>query len=239
MRLVLLSNSTNHGGGYLEHASAAIRSLFSGARKIAFVPFAIADQVGYWERARAGLRDLGVDVLRVEEGSAAAATLAAADAIFIGGGNTFRLLDRLQKARVLPSIRDRVRHGMPYLGSSAGTVITAPTLQTTNDMPIVRIASFRSLALVPFQINCHYFDADPDSTHMGETREDRLNEYHEENHTPVIGLREGTWLEVESPGPRSTAAVTLAGPKPARLFRRGIEPVEVPPGTVPYSLLKP
>ena len=239
MRLVLLSNSTNHGGRYLEHAGAAIRTLFGGVRRIAFVPFALADQVGYWERARAGLRDLGVDVLRVEEGAAAAAAIAEADGLFVGGGNTFRLLDRLQRARVLPAIRDRVRQGMPYLGSSAGTVIAAPTLQTTNDMPIVRPGSFRSLGLVPFQINCHYLDADPDSAHMGETREDRLREYHEENHTPVVGLREGSWLEVESPGPRATASVTLAGPKPARLFRRGIEAVEIPPGTVPYALLKP
>jgi dipeptidase E len=239
MRLVLLSNSTNHGGGYLEHASYSIRALFGGGRRIAFVPFAIADQVGYWERARAGLRDLGVEVLRVEEGSAAAATIAEADGLFVGGGNTFRLLDKLQKARVLPAIRDRVRNGMPYLGSSAGTVIAAPTLQTTNDMPISQPGSFRSLGLVPFQINCHYLDADPGSTHMGETREDRLIEYHEENHAPVVGLREGSWLEVEAPGPRATASVTLCGPKTARLFRRGIEPVEVPPGVVPYTLLKP
>ncbi len=239
MRLVLLSNSTNHGGGYLDHAASSIRSLFGGAKRIGFVPFAIADPIGYWERARAGLRDLGVEVVRVEEGAAAAATIASVDGIFVGGGNTFRLLDRLQKARVVAAIRDRVRQGMPYLGSSAGTVITAPTLQTTNDMPIVRPGSFRALGLVPFQINCHYLDADPDSTHMGETREDRLMEYLEENHRPVVGLREGSWLEVESPGPRASASVALCGPKPARLFRRGVEPVEIPPGSVPYSLLRP
>jgi dipeptidase E len=117
---------------------------------------------------------------------------------------------------------------MPYLGASAGTVVAAPTLMTTNDMPIARPASFEALRLVPFQINCHYLDPDPASRHMGETRETRLREYLEENETPVVGLREGSWLEVDG-GP-TAPRVTLRGPVPARLFRRGAEPEECRPG---------
>jgi dipeptidase E len=113
---------------------------------------------------------------------------------------------------------------MPYLGSSAGSVIAAPTLKTTNDMPIVRPESFDALGLVPFQINAHYFDADPESKHMGETREERLHEYLEENDVPVVGLREGAWLRV------AAGEVRLGGRAGARLFHRGADPLEVQPG---------
>lgn len=224
MRLVLLSNSTNFGGGYLDHAADAVAALFRGARRVAFVPFALADQVGYANRARDRFRKWGIEVLRVEEGEAGRATVEAADGIFIGGGNTFRLLDRLQRSRLIDPIRARVLGGMPYLGASAGTVVAAPTIQTTNDMPIVRPASFDALGFVPFQINCHYLDPDAASRHMGETRETRLREYHEENSTPVVGLREGSWLEVEG------SDVVLRGDRPARLLQRGAEPVEVEVG---------
>jgi dipeptidase E len=227
MRLVLLSNSANFGGGYLDHAAGAIADLFRGARRIGFVPFAIQDQAGYWEKARDRFRGLGLEVERVEEGLAGLRTVDGADGIFVGGGNTFRLLDRLQRASLIAPIRARVRAGMPYLGSSAGTVIAAPTLQTTNDMPIVRPESFEALGLVPFQINCHYLDPAPDSRHMGETREERLLQYHEENATPVVGLREGSWIEVRD----APAPVMLRGPLPARVFRRGAGPVETPPDT--------
>ena len=124
----------------------------------------------------------------------------------------------------MDAIRQRVRDGLPYIGSSAGSVITAPTIRTTNDMPIVEPQSLNSLGLIPFQINGHYLDPDPNSTHKGETREDRLREFHEENETPVVGLREGTMLLVEDD------AYTLQGLKPARIFRRGRDPIEVGPG---------
>lgn len=235
MRLVLLSNSTNHGGGYLDHAAGAIAGLFLGLERVAFVPFALQDQAGYFERARGRLRAFGLDTVRVEEGPAGRRAIDEAGGVFVGGGNTFRLLDRLQRSGLLAPLRDRALAGMPYLGSSAGTVIAAPTLQTTNDMPIVPPPSFTSLGLVPFQINCHYIDPDPASTHMGETREERLREFLEENSTPVVGLREGSWLEVE--GPPGSPAVVLAGSRPARLFRRGAEPLEQAPGPLPRSIL--
>jgi dipeptidase E len=243
MRLVLLSNSTNHGGDYLDHAAAAIAGLFLGARRIAFVPFALRNQAGYVERARVRLRAFGLDTMGVEEGAAGRRAIEEADGVFVGGGNTFRLLDRLQRSEMVALLAARARAGMPYLGSSAGTVIAAPTLQTTNDMPIVQPESFAALGLVPFQINCHYLDPEPDSTHMGETRETRLREFLEENAAPVVGLREGSWLEVETAplaaaGAPPALRVTLAGPRPARIFRRGAEPAEAPPGLLPATLLK-
>jgi dipeptidase E len=226
MRLVLLSNSTNHGGGYLDHADGAIAALFKGARRVAFVPFALHDQAGYCARARERLAAYGLETIPVAEGPAGRRAIEECDGVFVGGGNTFRLLDRLQRSDLVALLRERVRAGLPYLGSSAGTVITAPTLQTTNDMPIVQPPSFAALGLVPFQINCHYLDPQPGSTHMGETRETRLREFLEENATPVVGLREGSWLEVSE-------RVVLAGPLNARLFRRGAEPVEAPAGPLP------
>jgi len=223
--MLLLSNSSNHGQGYLDHAANEIADLFRGAGRILFVPFALHDQVGYWTKARDRLVALGIQVDRLEEGEAGRRAVAEARGMFVGGGNTFRLLDRLQKSGLVSAIRSRALAGVPYMGASAGTVITAPTIKTTNDMPIVAPASLDSLSLVPFQINCHYLDADPASTHMGETREQRLAEFHEENELPVLGLREGAMLRVEQ-GPR----MTLAGSRGARLFRRGKDPVELAPG---------
>ncbi len=155
-----------------------------------------------------------------------------ADAIFVGGGNTWRLLKSLYDRNLLDVIRDRVRNGLPYIGSSAGSVIAAPTIRTTNDMPAVQPPTFDSLGLVPFQLNCHYLDPDPHSTHKGETREERIRDFHEDNATPVIGLREGTLLHVVD------GAATLHGIKPARIFRRGEEPFEVDPGTRVDELLR-
>jgi len=235
MRLLLLSNSTNFGGGYLDHALPAITDLFRGLRRIAFVPFALADQAGYFERARRRFQDLGIEAARVAEGAAGRPVVEEAEGIFVGGGNTFRLLHRLQQSGLLGPIRARVRAGMPYLGASAGTVVAAPTMKTTNDMPIVQPASFEALGFVPFQINCHYLDPEPASRHMGETRETRLREFLEENDTPVLGLREGTWLEVEG----EDLHVILQGPSAARLFRRGGEPIECLPGSIPTPLLLP
>jgi dipeptidase E len=114
---------------------------------------------------------------------------------------------------------------MPYAGASAGANLACPTIKTTNDMPIVQPPSFDALGLVPFQINPHYLDPDPGSTHMGETRETRIREFHEENATPVVGLREGAMLRVEDGG------VWLKGVAGARVFRRGQDPVEAQPGS--------
>ena len=231
-RLLLISSSSVHGSGYLEHCEAAIRRHLEGVDRILFVPWALADHAGYAATARARFADLGVGLDSVHEVADATAAVREAEAMFIGGGNTFRLLDTLYRHELLDPIRARVREGMPYMGASAGTNMACPTIKTSNDMPIVEPPSFAALGLVPFQINPHYLDPDPGSRHMGETRETRLREFHEENDVPVVGLREGAMLVVDG------NAMRLEGTTGARLFRRGSTPEEHPPGTVLDALLQ-
>jgi dipeptidase E len=219
-RLLLISNSTNHGQGYLDHVLEEIDGFLGPVRRLAFVPFALKDREGYGAKVRDRLAAIGVQVSTLTADEAGRKAVREAEAVFTGGGNTFRLLKTLQASKLLPVLRERALAGIPYMGSSAGTNIAAPTIRTTNDMPIVQPASFKALGLVPFQINPHYLDADPGSTHMGETREQRLKEFHEENETPVVGLREGAWIRVE--GDRAT----LGGTRGARIFRRGEAPEE-------------
>jgi dipeptidase E len=220
--LLLISSSLVHGYGYLDHAEPELRRLLTGVSSLAFVPFAQFDHDTYTDRVRERFGAMGFDVTQVRD----RADVERAEAIFIGGGNTFRLLDAMYARDLLDAIRTRVADGMPYIGSSAGTNVATPSIRTTNDMPIVYPPSFDSLALVPFQINPHYLDPDPESTHKGETREERIREFHEENDTPVVGLREGSMLALRD------GVVTLVGTKPARIFRRGQEPVEVETGAV-------
>ncbi|MBI3931986.1 MAG: dipeptidase PepE [Acidobacteria bacterium] len=230
MRLMLLSNSTNHGQGYLDHAMPVVLEFLGSAGRLLFVPFALYDLPGYTEKARARFAREGVEVVGLTADAGDRALLESAEAVFVGGGNTFRLVDRLQRSGLLEVLRQRAQGGMPYLGASAGTNIAAPTIRTTNDMPIVQPPSFDALGLVPFQINPHYLDAEPGSRHMGETREDRLREYLEDNERPVVGLREGGWLR------REGASLRLEG-APARIFRRGADPEEAVPGAVLDQLL--
>jgi dipeptidase E len=225
-RLLLLSNSTNFGAGYLDHALAAVRELFAGCARIAFVPFALADHAAYAAKVRSRLEREGIAVDAVTPDLSGCRIVGTAPGVFVGGGNTFRLLDRLERSGVLAVLKRRAEQGMPYLGVSAGTNVAAPTIKTTNDMPIVAPRSLDALALVAFQINPHYQDTDPGSRHMGETRDDRLREYLEENQTPVVALREGAWLQVRD------EAVTLGGATGAKLFRRGGAPIELLNGLV-------
>ena len=219
-RLLLISNSTNHSQGYLDHVLGEIDAFLGPVRRLLFVPFALKDREGYGAKVRDRLAAIGVEVSTLTADEAGRRAVREAEAVFTGGGNTFRLLKTLQDSGLLPLLRERVLAGIPYMGSSAGTNIAAPTIRTTNDMPIVQPASFEALGLVPFQVNPHYLDPDPQSTHMGETREQRLREFHEENETPVVGLREGAWIRIE--GDRAL----LGGTRGARIFRRGAEPKE-------------
>jgi dipeptidase E len=221
MRLLLISSSMVHGFGFLDHAEKELRRFLDGIGSVAFIPFAQHDRDAYTARVRERYAAMEIDVTQVR----GPADVEAAEALFIGGGNSFRLLKALYDLDLLDVIRTRVRGDMPYIGSSAGTNMATPSIRTTNDMPIVYPPSFDALALVPFQINPHYVDHDPSSTHKGETREERLREFHEENTTPVVGLREGSMLRVEDD------VVTLVGSASARVFRRGQEPVEVEPGS--------
>ncbi|MDP8922879.1 MAG: dipeptidase PepE [Chloroflexota bacterium] len=223
--LLLLSSSALHGYRPFEFALDALHDLFGGAQTVHFVPYALADHGGYTAGVGERLAPLGVSVIGVHAGGDPRAAVEAAEVLFVGGGNSFRLLDALQRHALLEPIRRRVQSGeLRYLGSSAGTNMACPSLRTTNDMPIVQPRSFAALGLIPFQINPHYVDPDPATTHMGETREQRLLEFLEENDVPVLGMREGTWLR------RRDDRLTLGGVTAARLFRRGAEPREYGPG---------
>lgn len=230
-RLLLLSTSKVYGSEYLDHAEAEIRDFLGGVGRVLFVPFAIADREGYAAKTRERFRAIGHGLDSLHEASDKRQAVIDAEAIFIGGGNTFRLLKTLYEFELLPVIRARVENGMPYIGSSAGSNVAAPTIKTTNDMPIVEPPSFNAFGLVSFQINPHYLDPEPGSTHMGETREERLLQYLEENDTPVVGLREGAMLRVE------LGSIMLKGSTGARIFRKGEPPVEVMPGSDLNELL--
>jgi dipeptidase E len=224
-QLLLLSSSRVHGGGYLEHAEREVREFLSGARVLLFVPYALQDHDGYAKVARAKFEQLGFQFESIHEARDPKQAVEQTEAIFVGGGNTFRLLNRMYELDLLDVIRGRVAAGMRYMGASAGSNLAGPTIKTTNDMPIVQPPSFNALGLVPFQINPHYLDADPNSTHMGETREQRLREYLEENTVPVVAIREAAMLRVNGD------QVTLLGKKGARIFQRGREPYELQPGS--------
>ena len=229
-RLLLLSNSTLHPTGYLEYAKDHIvRFLTSnGVKKVLFVPYALRDQDSYAATARKPFEEWGFEFESVHQvGGEPAEAVKKANCVFVGGGNTFQLLDRLYETGLISAIRDRVlRDGMPYIGSSAGTNVSTASINTTNDMPIVYPPTFEALGLVPFNINPHFLDADPESTHKGETREERLSQYHKiPGRPPVLALREGSILNVE--GDRAT----LIGNFHARLFIQGEETKEHPPGS--------
>ena len=220
-RLLLISNSTNHGSGYLDHAESEIRSVLGEKARVFFVPYAMHDLEGYVARTRDRLAAMGHELLSSHEPGASVDT---ADAVFVGGGNTFRLLDSLFRHDLIGAIREAVRQGKPYIGSSAGSIVACPTLKTTKDMPVIQPPSFDALGLVPFQISPHYLDPDPASSHMGETQEERILQYLEHNELRVVGLREGSMLQID--GPR----LTLRGISAARIFEKGRPPAEHPPG---------
>ena len=230
-RVLLISNSTLFGSGYLDHAESEIRDFLGAVRRIAFIPFAAYERGKYTAQARARFERMNCELMSLHDVSNPRREVESADAIFVGGGNTFRLLKGLYDFDLLEPIRRVVAEGTPYIGSSAGSIVAGPSLRTTKDMPVVEPPSFAALGLVAFQISPHYLDPDPSSKHMGETQEERILQFLEENEAPVAGLREGAMLRVE--GER----VTLRGSAGARLFRRGEQPVEVLPGAEVSELL--
>jgi len=221
----LISNSTVHGRGYLDHVEDEIKTFLGPPKNVLFFPFALYDRDDYVAKAKTRFAAMGCSLESARPTGDPKKAIDRAEAIFIGGGNTFRLLKALQDLDLLDPIRRKVKSGAPYIGSSAGSNVAGPTIKTTKDMPIVQPRSFDSLGLVPFQISPHYLDPDPNSTHMGETQEERILQFLEENETPVVGIREGAWLRIEN------GAVTLKGETGARIFRRGHGPLEVAPGT--------
>jgi dipeptidase E len=223
-RVLLISNSTLYGSGYLDHAEEEIRDFLGGAMRIAFVPFAVHERGKYAAQAGARFHRMGYELTSLHDVSNPRRAVQEADAVFVGGGNTFRLLTALYDFDLLAPIRRAVEEeGLPYIGASAGAIVAGPSLRTTKDMPVVQPPSFAALGLVDFQISPHYLDPDPSSTHMGETQEERILQFLEENEAPVVGLREGAMVRMEKD------SVTLKGSAGARLFRRGEKPVEVSP----------
>jgi len=230
--LLLISNSTLHGSGYLDHVKEEIRAFTAKKTRVLFVPFAVLDRGSYTAKAQERFRKMGLSLTSIHDVSNMSRAIDEAEIIFVGGGNTFRLLKGLYDHNLLAPIRRRVAAGLPYIGSSAGSIVACPTLKTTKDMPVLQPTSFEALGLVPFQISPHYQDADPSSTHMGETQEERITQFLEENEEAVVGLREGSHLQVQD------GVVTLRGLKSARIFRRGEEPVEAVPGSNLNALLE-
>ena len=223
-RVLLISNSTLHGQGYLDHAESEIRAFLGNVRTTVFVPFALFDRQEYATQARERFRKMDIALTSIHDVSNVQRTIAEADSIFVGGGNTFRLLKALYDFDLLEPIRNAVAAGVPFIGSSAGSIIAGPSLRTTKDMPVVQPPSFEALGLVPFHISPHYLDPDPNSRHMGETQEERIKQFLEENEGVVVGLREGSLIRVED------GCAILKGPNSARVFRRGEQPIEVSAG---------
>ena len=228
-RLLLISTSTVHGTAFLEHAFEELRDFLGRTSRVLFLPYALKDHQAYTARVRAVFESIGFRLDSLHEAPSPADALERAEAVFTGGGNTFRLLQTLYHLDLVHILRRRALEGMFYSGASAGSNLACPTIRTTNDMPIVEPPTLDALGLVSFQINPHYVDPDPGSTHMGETRETRIREFHEENATPVVGLREGAMLRVDGD------AVLLKGIAGVRIFRRGQEPIEI----LPVARLEP
>ena len=228
-RLLLLSNSRDTDGRYLEWARAPIRDFLGDAvRSVVFIPYAIvsATTESYATRAREAFEGMGYGLTALIDGVAPspAEAIARADAIVVGGGNTFRLLDVLHANDLLGEIRARVAAGVPYIGWSAGSVVACPTIRTTNDMPIVEPPSLRALGLVPFQINAHYTSAHPPGF-QGETRDERLAEFLELNRgVDVLALPEGTLLRVEG------RDIAVWGEGAVKRMRYGSEPLDLTAG---------
>jgi dipeptidase E len=235
-RLLLISTSTVHGSGYLDYCADALAKFLSNGTRVLFIPYARPSGIShaeYTELARERFARLGLELVGVNETARPLEAIQSSQSLFIGGGNTFLLLRDLYTAGLLDTIRQRVAAGIPYVGTSAGSNVAGLTIGTTNDMPIVLPPSIDALGLVPFNINPHYLDPDLDSTHKGETRETRINEFHVINEQPVVGLREGAWLHVND------GMVQLAGDNGARLFRQGLRPEEYRPGSRLDFLLEP
>ena len=234
MNLLLISNSTNAGEEYLKYPIAEIAKTLQGVSEVVFIPYAAVtfSYDEYEAKVQNRFNEIGIKVRSIHHALNKRNFLRNAEAVVIGGGNTFALLKRMQEEDLLDVIHRRVKGGMPYIGWSAGSNVTCPTICTTNDMPIVQPESFRAIGLVSFQINPHYLDANPVG-HAGETREQRILEYLEANRSRyVVGLREGCMLRIDDNG------IELIGSRPMRIFKKGQPTYEVNPGDDISFLIK-
>lgn len=227
-KLLIASTSTVHGKGYLEYILPELSVFFKGISEILFIPYARPGGISHEEytaKAQEGFEKINIKIKGIHEFSNPKEAINNAKGIFTGGGNTFLLVKQLYDLKLISTIKNVVENGIPYFGTSAGSNITGLTIQNTNDMPIIFPPSFNTFGFINFNINPHYLDPDPTSKHMGETRETRINEFHTLNSIPVLGLREGSWLEVEG------NKVVLKGALNARLFQQQKAPQELPSET--------
>jgi dipeptidase E len=229
--ILLLSNSTAPGRSFLEHALGVIAEVLHGRDRLLFIALASGEPDRYTQMMRDGLAPIGIRVDHADAAGGLRDAIAEADAVFVGGGNSFRLLKRLRALGVLDELRARVLAGVPYLGASAGANLACPTIRTTNDMPIVEPGSLRALGLIPFQINAHYPDAEAADSPGIETRLRRIVEFLTENDVPVLGMPEGTWLRL------SGTRATTGGVTSCLLFRRGADRQQLPAGSDVSALL--
>lgn len=226
--ILIASTSTLSNEGYLAYLLPELAVHFQNCTTILFIPYARPGGISHEEyTALVGqtFAKINKAVKGIHEFEDPALAIKNAEAIFTGGGNTFVLVSQLHKKNVMGILSDVIKSGTPYLGTSAGSNICGLTMQTTNDMPIVYPSSFQTLGAVPFNLNPHYLDPDINSKHMGETRQTRIKEYHAFNSVPVVGLREGSWLDVKDD------KITLKGDLTARLFRKDQTPEEIATGT--------
>lgn len=226
--LIIASTSTVYGLGYLEYLLPTLQEHFKNTDTVIFIPYARPGGIShdeYTNKVAGAFEKIGKKVVGLHTFENPVQAINNAQGIFTGGGNTFLLVKQLYKTGVMSVLKNALLTGIPYLGCSAGSNITGLTMETTNDMPIVYPPSFQTLGMVPFNINPHYLDPVEGSTHMGETRETRINEFHAFNTQPVLGLREGSWLEVRN------EKITLKGSLTARLFRKNQTPIELNPET--------
>lgn len=225
--IILASTSTLFGGAYLAYLKEELIQLFQGVSSIVFVPFARPGGISHDEYTAIAANyfsGIGIEVKGLHTFSDPKAAIREAQGFFTGGGNTFLLVKQLHEQGLMTELAAAVNSGKPYLGSSAGSNIGGLNMQTTNDMPIVYPPSFETMGLVPFNLNPHYLDPNPDLKHNGETRETRIKEFHTQNSIPVIGLREGNWIRVQY------QRITTEGSEQTRIFEAGKAPYELPAG---------
>ncbi|CAM1333044.1 dipeptidase PepE [Tenacibaculum aestuariivivum] len=233
--IIIASTSTIHGSGYLEYILPTLSVFFKKANTILFIPYARPGGISYDEYtniARKAFIKIDKKIKGIHEFDNPLKALQESEAIFTGGGNTFELVNQLYKNKVIDTLKEVIENGTPYFGTSAGSNICGVSMMNTNDMPIVYPPSFTTLGVIPFNINAHYLDPIKNSTHMGETRETRIKEYHIFNNTSVLGLREGSWLAVNG------TLITLKGNLSARLFQKDMLPTELITGNEISTLFK-
>ncbi|WP_348667037.1 dipeptidase PepE [uncultured Polaribacter sp.] len=228
-KMILASTSTIHGSGYLEYLNPTLEAHFKEVETVTFIPFARPGGISYdryTELASIAFAKINKKVIGIHTAKNRKEALLNGEAIFIGGGNTFELLNQLYQQELLEDLKNVIENGIPYLGTSAGSNICGLNIKNTNDMPIIYPPSFDALGTIPFNINAHYLDPLQGSKHMGETRETRIKEFHVFNETPVLGLREGSWISVEGD------EISLKGKDTARLFQKNKEAVEIASGSI-------